>query len=82
MVQVFQDFQYKKKKNGGDIDDKYFFSSEITLKKENEEVDKIGENAFKTIETNKKDYIYFENIKLNLESKKKKKMKKLKQIFQ
>ena len=40
------------------------------MKKETEEVDEIDKYAFNTIKTNKKDYIYFENIKLNLDPKK------------
>ena len=69
------------KNNRKEIEDKYIFTSEITLNKKTEEVEEIGESAFNLIKSNKKKYIYFENIKINLDPKKSGKNEKIETKF-
>ena len=67
---TFSGFSILFKKNGKEIEDKYIFTSEITLKKGTNDVVEIGKNSIKILEKNKNDFIYFENIKINLDPKK------------
>ena len=67
---TFSGFSILFNKNGKEIEDKYIFSSEITLKKGSYDVVEIGKNSIKILEKNKNDFIYFENIKINLDPKK------------
>ena len=70
----FSGFSLLKSKNGKDIEDKYIYSSEITLNKWTDKVVEIGKDSIFTYQNNKKDYIYFKNIKINLDHKRRKKL--------
>jgi len=72
------------KNNKKEIEDKkeYFYSSKIILNKKTEEVEEIGEKTIDSIKSNKKnDYIYFENIKKNLDPKKSEKNEEIETNF-
>ena len=68
----FSGFSILQKKNGKDIEDNYIFTSEITLKKETGEVVEIGKDSLFKYQNNMNDYIYFQNLKMNLDHKKRK----------
>ena len=68
----FSGFSILQKKNGKDIEDNNIFTSEITLNKETEEVVEIGKDSIFKYQNNKNNYIYFQNIKMNLDHKKRK----------
>ena len=61
------------KNSGKDIDDKYRITSEITINKWTEEVVEIGRYSIIFYEENKNDYIYFQDIKINFDQKKRRK---------
>ena len=65
----FSKFSILLKRSGKEIEDNYFFTSEIVLKKTTEEVEEIGKDSVYIFEQNMNDKIYFQNIKINLDPK-------------
>ena len=65
----FSKFSILLKRSGKEIEDNYFFTSEIVLKRKTEEVEEIGKDSIYIFERNMNDFIYFQNIKINLDPK-------------
>ena len=65
----FSKFSILLRRSGKEIEDNYFFTSEIVLKRKTEEVEEIGKDSIYIFERNMKDFIYFQNIKINLDPK-------------